>query len=61
MPTLIVCQDNQDYRVVEFTTTVTIGREEDNDIVLASPHISRHHASIGQRDSGQYLLFDHDM
>lgn len=60
MPTLIVCQDNQDYRVVEFTTTVTIGREEDNDIVLASPHISRHHASIGQRDSGQYLLFDHD-
>lgn len=60
MPTLIVCQDNQDYRVVEFSTTVTIGREEDNDIVLASPHISRHHASIGQRDNGQYLLFDHD-
>lgn len=60
MPTLIVCQDNQDYRVVEFSTTVTIGREEDNDIVLASPHISRHHASIGQRDNGQYLLFDHE-
>jgi DNA-binding NtrC family response regulator len=60
MPTLIVCQDNQDYRVVEFTATVTIGRDQDNDIVLASPQISRHHASIAQRENGDYLLFDHD-
>lgn len=60
MPTLIVCQDNQDYRVVEFSTTVTIGREDDNDIVLPSPHVSRQHASISQRDNGGYLLFDHD-
>lgn len=60
MPTLIVCQENQDYRVVEFATNVTIGREQDNDIVLASPQISRHHASIGQRENGDYLLFDHD-
>lgn len=60
MPTLIVCQDNQDYRVVEFSTTITIGREEDNDIVLPSPHVSRQHASIGQREEGDYLLFDHD-
>lgn len=60
MPQLIVCQDAQDYRVVEFATSITIGREEDNDIVLASPHVSRHHASIGQRENGDYVLYDHE-
>lgn len=60
MPRLIICQDAQNYRVVEFTTSVTIGREEDNDIVLASPQVSRHHASIGQRENGDYVLFDHE-
>jgi len=59
MPTLIVCQDNQDYQVVEFTAAVTIGREGDNDIALASPQVSRHHASINLRENGEYLLFDH--
>lgn len=60
MPTLIVCQDAQDYRVVEFAATATIGRESDNDIVLASPQVSRRHASIGRRENGDYMLFDHD-
>ncbi len=60
MPQLIVCQDAQNYRVVEFTTSVTIGREDDNDIVLASPQVSRHHASIGRRENGDYVLFDHE-
>lgn len=58
MPKLIICQDAQDYRVVEFTSSVTIGREEDNDITLFSPLVSRHHASIRQQDDG-YVLFDH--
>lgn len=58
MPKLIICQDAQDYRVVEFASSVTIGREEDNDITLLSPLVSRHHASICLQDDG-YVLFDH--
>lgn len=59
MPKLIICQDGQDYRVVEFTDTITIGREPDNDVILASPQVSRHHASIIHRETGEYMLFDH--
>ena len=59
MPRLIVSQNGQEYRVVAFTAAVTIGREPDNDIVLASPQVSRHHASIGRQENGDYLLFDH--
>ncbi len=59
MPRLIVCQDGQDYRVVEFAAAVTIGREPDNDIVLTSPQVSRHHASIDRQEDGDYLLVDH--
>lgn len=60
MPSVIVCQDAQDYRVVEFTASLTIGRDSDNDIVLASPQVSRHHASIVHREGGEYMLFDHE-
>ncbi len=60
MPNVIVCQDAQDYRVVEFASSVTVGRESDNDIVLASPQVSRHHASIALRENGEYMLFDHE-
>lgn len=60
MPRVIVCQDAQDYRVVEFAASFTIGRESDNDIVLASPQVSRRHASIVLREGGEYMLFDHD-
>lgn len=59
MPKLIICQDGQDYRVVEFAGTLTIGREADNNVVLASPQVSRHHASIVHRETGEYMLFDH--
>lgn len=59
MPRLIVSKNGQEYRVVAFTAAVTIGREPDNDIVLASPQVSRHHASIGRQENGDYLLFDH--
>lgn len=60
MPTLIVCQDAHDYRVIDFVGSVTIGRENDNDLVLASPQVSRHHASVAQRENGDYMLFDHE-
>ena len=60
MPSVIVCQDAQDYRVVEFTASLTIGRDADNDVVLASPQVSRHHASIVHREGGEYMLFDHE-
>ena len=59
MPKLIICQDGQDYRVVEFAGTLTIGREADNGVMLASPQVSRHHASIVHRETGEYMLFDH--
>lgn len=60
MPSVIVCQDAQDYRVVEFSTSITLGRESDNDIVLPSPQVSRRHASIALRENGEYMLFDHE-
>lgn len=60
MPSVIVCQDAQDYRVVNFTASLAIGRDGDNDIVLASPQVSRHHASIVHREGGEYMLFDHE-
>ncbi len=59
MPKLIICQDAQNYRVVEFAASITIGREDDNDIVLPSPQVSRRHASINQRENGEFILFDH--
>ena len=46
--------------MVEFTASVTIGRGDDNDIVLPSPLVSRRHASISQRENGEYILFDHE-
>ncbi|NLX19649.1 MAG: FHA domain-containing protein, partial [Desulfobulbus sp.] len=60
MPSVIVSQDAQNYRVVEFTASLTIGRDNDNDIVLASPQVSRRHASIVQREDNEFMLFDHE-
>ncbi len=34
-----------------------IGRKKDNDIIIDSPHVSRHHANIRFIDN-QYVLFD---
>ncbi len=34
-----------------------IGRKKDNDIIIDSPHVSRHHANIRFTDN-QYVLFD---
>ena len=60
MPRLIVCQDKQNYRVVEFEAALTLGREGDNDVILASPQVSRHNASIIRGENGEYMLFDHE-
>jgi pSer/pThr/pTyr-binding forkhead associated (FHA) protein len=38
---------------------ITVGRSQDNHIILDDPHISRHHAQIRLR-FGQYTLFDAD-
>ena len=37
--------------------TIAIGRAVDNDIVLESPSVSRHHARI-EREGGRYILVD---
>ncbi len=35
----------------------TIGRDEDNDIVIPSDHVSRHHARV-ERDGARWVLYD---
>jgi transcriptional regulator with PAS, ATPase and Fis domain len=51
MPYLIMSKDCKGYRVVRFSDSVTIGRAEENDIVLNDTmdmSVSRHHAYIEQ-------------
>lgn len=58
MPQLIICQDAQNYRLIEFAHSLTIGREQGNDVLLDSPQVSRHHAVIRKDTSGNYVLED---
>jgi transcriptional regulator with GAF, ATPase, and Fis domain len=58
MPQLIICQDAQNYRLIEFENSLTIGREPGNDILLDSPQVSRQHAAIRQGENGKYVLLD---
>lgn len=37
---------------------ITLGRQEDNDIVLKSDSVSRHHAEIERQENGQYVVRD---
>jgi DNA-binding NtrC family response regulator len=55
MPQLIVSQNACNYRVVPFASTLRIGRDADNDLVLDSPRVSRHHGNIQPGDDGFYL------
>jgi hypothetical protein len=41
------------------TAVVTIGRNQDNDLLLASPHVSRKHAQLRIKD-GRYVITDLD-
>jgi len=41
------------------TAVVTIGRNQDNDLLLASPHVSRKHAQLRVKD-GHYVIADLD-
>lgn len=38
-------------------TSLAVGRAEDNDLVLAEPEVSRHHARL-ERDGAGWLVFD---
>jgi Nif-specific regulatory protein len=58
MPQLIICQDAQNYRLIEFDHSLTIGREQGNDILLDSPQVSRQHAAIRRGENGKYVLLD---
>lgn len=37
---------------------ITIGRSEENDVIVNDPHASRHHLQIIQHDDGHYTLSD---
>lgn len=60
MPSLIICQDGQDYHVIDFSETITLGRESKNDVVLPSPQVSRHHATIRRMEDGSFELLDNE-
>jgi transcriptional regulator with PAS, ATPase and Fis domain len=55
MPQLIVCRKGGNYRVIPFTESLRIGRDEDNDLILDSPQVSRHHGTVLAGDNGFYL------
>jgi transcriptional regulator with PAS, ATPase and Fis domain len=60
MPYLIMNKNNTGYRVAGFSTSITIGRDSANDIVLRAPsdrEISRYHANIS-RLNDDYILQD---
>lgn len=56
MPQLIVNQNGSNYRVVSFAHTLSIGRDPDNDLVLDSLQVSRHHGSVNKKEDGFYLV-----
>lgn len=55
MPQLIVNQNGSNYRVVSFTHALSIGRDPDNDLVLDSLQVSRHHCTVDQKKDSFYL------
>lgn len=56
MPQLIIRKKSCNYQIVPFTDNLRIGRDSDNELVLDSPQISRHHAKIEQREKDFYLI-----
>ncbi len=57
MPRIIICKNMQDYRVIDFENSASIGREQSNEIILDSRGVSRKHALICKQD-GVYHLID---
>lgn len=46
-------------KTYEMTSKIlTIGRDESNDVVLDSPHVSAKHARIQQNENGDFILID---
>ncbi len=54
----IIFIDLGEVRTFELSGTRTIGRDAKNDIVIAHPTVSRHHARIEQIGDGSYVLID---
>ena len=57
MPSLIVSRGSNFYKVFQVVDTITIGRDDQNDIVLDSPGVSRVHAVL-KRTKSACLLED---
>ncbi len=55
MPQLIVCRKGGNYRVIPLTQSLSVGRDADNDLVLDSPQVSRHHGRVSENENGFYL------
>ncbi|MEA2115547.1 MAG: sigma 54-interacting transcriptional regulator [Thermodesulfobacteriota bacterium] len=55
MPQLIVSQNGSNYRVVTFKHALSIGRDADNELVLDSLQVSRHHGTVQKKDDNFYL------
>lgn len=60
MPYLLVSKELRGYQVFRFSTGVSIGRAQNNDIVFDGPEdlaISRHHALV-QQEGSVFVLYD---
>ena len=57
MPSLIIDKNNKGYKILQFTSDMSIGRGLENDIIIEGTSISRNHAHIKQIDN-EYVLFD---
>jgi len=57
MPSIIVSKKMQNYRIFNFLTNITIGRDSSNEILLNSIKVSRSHAQIIKQKE-TFLLID---
>jgi adenylate cyclase len=58
MQAYLVLTENGQARQVECKDVMTLGREDDNDIVLRDPRVSRRHAMLYRTQDGSYYLAD---
>lgn len=56
MPLIIFCKNMQDYQVVSFQESVSIGRDQNNEIVLNSRGVSREHAIVVKQGNAFHLI-----
>jgi TolB protein len=58
-PTLLIARGNAKGKTLRLKPTTRIGREQDNDVILTDPRISRHHATIKLAE-GRWVIQDED-